>query len=151
MYRGASGNGFDLKWINKLENILLPQNFDKKPISFDQPPKIFTWIKLCVCTFNLYIPCTAFAYKIPLLKCTVQRKLNGVVSYINREVFHSHWTACIIFFNLKETCSLNHKKTGFSGLSQNMWLIHFNGVPAANNWWQEANQLIAVIGLLLLN
>jgi hypothetical protein len=44
------------------------------------------------------------------IKGTVQRKLTGVVSYINREVFHSHWTANILFLKLWGTCSLNRKK-----------------------------------------
>jgi hypothetical protein len=43
------------------------------------------------------------------------------------------------------------QKNSFSSLSQNMWLIHINGAPASNTLQQEANQLIAEIGLPLLN
>jgi hypothetical protein len=40
----------------------------------------------------------------------VQRESTGVESGISPKVFLSHWTADILFFNLKKTCSLNHKK-----------------------------------------
>ncbi len=43
-------------------------------------------------------------------KGTVQRKLTGVESDINRKVFLTHWTADISFLNVKGTCSLNSKK-----------------------------------------
>jgi hypothetical protein len=36
-------------------------------------------------------------------------------------------------FQFKGNLLFKPQKSGFSGLSQNMWLIHFNGVPAANN------------------
>ncbi len=53
------------------------------------------------------------------------------------------------YFNIQFPVNLLFKlqKTDFSGLSQNMWLIHFNRAPTANDWKQEANQLIAEIGL----
>ncbi len=44
------------------------------------------------------------------LKGTTQRKLTGVVSYINRDVYHSHKTTLILFLKLKGTCSLNSRK-----------------------------------------
>jgi hypothetical protein len=44
------------------------------------------------------------------LKGTVQRKLTGVLSYINWEIFHSHWTTDILFLKWKGTYSLNRKK-----------------------------------------
>ncbi len=44
------------------------------------------------------------------LKGTVQRKLTGVQSDINRKVFLSHWTADISFLNFKGSCSLISKK-----------------------------------------
>jgi hypothetical protein len=46
-----------------------------------------------------------------LLKGTVQQKLTGVESDINRKVFLSHWTADISFLNFQGACSLNSKKT----------------------------------------
>ncbi len=49
-------------------------------------------------------------YCILRIKGTVQRKLTGVVSYINQEIFQSYWTADILFLKLKETYSLNRKK-----------------------------------------
>ncbi len=45
-----------------------------------------------------------------VLKGTVQRKLTGVVSYTNQEVFYSHLTADILFLKIKRTSSLNRKK-----------------------------------------
>jgi hypothetical protein len=36
-------------------------------------------------------------------------------------------------FTLKGKLLFNVQKNGFSGLNQNMWLIHFNGVAAAHN------------------
>ncbi len=44
------------------------------------------------------------------VKGTVQRKLRGVEYYINKKVYFSHWTADILFLNLKGTGSLNRKK-----------------------------------------
>jgi hypothetical protein len=38
------------------------------------------------------------------------------------------------------------QKTSFRGLRWNMWLIHFNRAPAANNWQQQANQQILETG-----
>jgi hypothetical protein len=67
------------------------------------------------------------------IKGTVQRKLRGVVSDSRGKDFLSLLTADILFLNLNGTGSLNFKKTSFSGLSKNMWLIHFNGAPPANN------------------
>jgi hypothetical protein len=45
-----------------------------------------------------------------ILKGTVQRKLTGVESDINRKVFLSHGTTGISFFNFKANRSLNSKK-----------------------------------------
>ncbi len=45
-----------------------------------------------------------------LIKGTVQRKLTGVESDINRKVFLSHWTADISILNFMGTCSQNSKK-----------------------------------------
>jgi hypothetical protein len=39
----------------------------------------------------------------------------------------------VLYFYFSRELALKSKKTGFSGLSQNFWLIHFNGPPAANN------------------
>jgi hypothetical protein len=57
--------------------------------------------------------------------------LSTPVSYINREAFPLNR----LYFICKIKGNLLFKlpKTGFCSLSQNMWLIHFNGAPAANN------------------
>jgi hypothetical protein len=44
-------------------------------------------------------------------KGIVPRESTEVESGISRKVFLSHWTADILFFNLKRTCFLNRKKT----------------------------------------
>ncbi len=36
-------------------------------------------------------------------------------------------------FQFKWNLLFTSQKTGFSSLSQSMWLIHFNGAPAAKN------------------
>jgi hypothetical protein len=53
------------------------------------------------------------------------------------------------FFTFKRNLLLKLQKNGFSVLSQNMWLVNFSGLPAANNLKQQANQLIVEIGMLL--
>ncbi len=40
----------------------------------------------------------------------VQWELTWVENFSSRKVLLSHWTADILFLNLKETCSLNCKK-----------------------------------------
>ncbi len=45
-----------------------------------------------------------------LLKGTVQQKLTGVESDINRKVFLSHWTTDNSCLNFKRTCFLKSKK-----------------------------------------
>ncbi len=49
-------------------------------------------------------------YEESFFKGIVQQKSAGVESGISRKVFLSHWTADILFFNLKRTFSLNRKK-----------------------------------------
>jgi hypothetical protein len=69
-----------------------------------------------------------------IVKGTVQRKLTGVESDIER------W--CSIF-TFKGNSLFKLQKTGFSGLSQILWLLHLNRAPTA------ASQLILEIGLPL--
>jgi hypothetical protein len=90
---------------------------------------------------HIYIMHTFAAYVGPVhipnqtfIKVTVQRKLIVVESNINWKLFLSHWTANFFFFILEGTRPLNPPKNGFRALSQNIWLIQINGVPAANNW-----------------
>ncbi len=45
------------------------------------------------------------------LKGIVQREITGVENVISQKKFLSHWSADILFWNLKGTCSLNWKKT----------------------------------------
>jgi hypothetical protein len=76
--------------------------------------KIHWWFDL----YHLWPPLNAqfsLDHTFEALKGTVQRKLRGVKYYINKKVFFSHWTADILFLNLKGTGSLN-RKTCFSGL-----------------------------------
>ncbi len=68
--------------------------------------------KICVSVLNyweknlsLQIVCSLIC-----LKVSVLRKLTGDESGVNGKVFHSHWTASILFLFLKRTYSLSCKK-----------------------------------------
>ncbi len=63
-----------------------------------------------------YIVTTPVYPFLNFLKGTVHQKLRGVEYYINKKVFFSHWTADILFLNLKGNWLFKPQKTCFSGL-----------------------------------
>jgi hypothetical protein len=65
------------------------------------------------CDSHLY---KIFKTKEIQLKGTTLQKLTGDVSYINRDVYHTHKTTRILFLKLKGTCSLNRRKPDSAAL-----------------------------------
>jgi hypothetical protein len=63
------------------------------------------------------------------VKGTVQQKLTGIKSDINKKVLLLHWTADIFFVNFKGTCSLNGKKLVSTAKAKICGLFNSMGRP----------------------
>ncbi len=116
----------------RIRNRVLPIIF----FSYYRPSWAFSSIFCCrKCQPSLHLS---------IFKGIVQRKSTGVECGISRKVFLSHWTADILFFNLKRTFSLNRKKPVLAakakicGLSNSMGRplqITDSGKPTS--WWRK--------------